>query len=111
MEPLTNYFVGGLFIYRLTNKNNKRKIHCVVKDITENLKRGMVMELKAKFEVEIKEHFDNEADKDFIEQFKATDEETLTAKLEKGMMDTLTCGRANEEIKVTAIDWDTDFDV
>ena len=35
----------SVFNYRLTIKNNKRKIYYVVKDITDNLKRGMINEL------------------------------------------------------------------
>ena len=35
----------SIFNYHLTIKNDKRKIYYVVKDITDNLKRGMINEL------------------------------------------------------------------
>jgi len=69
------------------------------------------MKLKAKFEIEVEEHFDNEKDKGFIEMFKATDDEAVTAKLKEAMEDTLFNGGVSENIKVAVADWDTDFDV
>lgn len=69
------------------------------------------MVLKAKFDVEIEEHLDNEEFKDVIEKIKETDEETIAEKLKKGMEDTLTYGRPDEKINVIVTYWDTDFDV
>lgn len=69
------------------------------------------MKLKVKYDIEVEEHIDNEADKEFIEKFKATSDEDITEKLRTAMEEILSEGGCSGIIKVTVNDWDTDFEV
>ncbi|BAL85078.1 hypothetical protein SELR_pSRC300050 (plasmid) [Selenomonas ruminantium subsp. lactilytica TAM6421] len=70
------------------------------------------MKLSIKYEVEINEHFDNEADKEIIEGFvRAKEDETLPGILKETMEDNLTGGDTpDERVKVTVADYTLDLE-
>ena len=70
------------------------------------------MKINIKYEVEINEHFDNEADKEVIEGFiKAKEDETLPLILKEAMENNLAGGNApDERVKVTVTDCTVDLE-
>lgn len=70
------------------------------------------MKINIKYEVEINEHFDNEADKEVIEGFiNAKEDETLPLILKEAMENNLAGGNApDERVKVTVTDCTVDLE-
>lgn len=70
------------------------------------------MKINIKYEVEINEHFDNEADKEVIEGFiKAKEDETLPLILKEAMENNLAGGNVpDERVKVTVTDCTVDLE-
>ena len=70
------------------------------------------MNLKIKYEVEIREHFDNEDDNETIEGFvKAKNDGTLPSILKEVMENNLTGGDTpDERVKVTVTDCTVDLE-